>query len=124
HLDDRAQLALRADEEHAVAPEHDLADRLLRDVQTIERLAQVDDVDAVALGEDEGLHLRIPTARLVAEVDSGFQEMVELNVGHEARRYFFYGADYAPVRIPARGVTTHGTTTSNCVLALGELEAL
>jgi hypothetical protein len=31
-------------------------------------LLEVDDVDAAALTEDEALHLRIPAARLVAEV--------------------------------------------------------
>jgi hypothetical protein len=35
----------------------------------------------------------------MAEVDSGLEEMVELYVGHGARRYFC-GADYAPVRMP------------------------
>jgi hypothetical protein len=34
-------------------------------------------VDAVALGEDEPPHLRIPPARLVSEMDTGFQQIVE-----------------------------------------------
>jgi hypothetical protein len=42
----------------------------------------------------------------VAEVDSGFQELVELYVGHVARHCC--GADYAPVRISESGVTALG----------------
>ena len=38
-------------------------------------LLEVDDVDAAALGEDEPLHLRVPAAGLVAEVDSGLQQL-------------------------------------------------
>src|SRR5690606_3254651 len=69
-LDHRAELPLRADEQHAVSAEHHLAHGLLSRLQSILRLAEVDDVDAVALREDERLHLRIPTAGLVAEVHS------------------------------------------------------
>ena len=36
---------------------------------------QVDDVDAAALAVDEAAHLRIPTARLVAEVHAGLQQL-------------------------------------------------
>jgi hypothetical protein len=32
-------------------------------------------VDPVALGKDERAHLGIPTARLVAEVDSGLEQL-------------------------------------------------
>ena len=38
-----------------------------------QRLLQVDDVDAVALGEDVALHLRVPAAGLVPEVHAGIQ---------------------------------------------------
>ena len=40
-----------------------------------ERLLQVDDVDAAALREDVAAHLGVPAARLVAEMDSGLQEL-------------------------------------------------
>ena len=47
----------------------------MRLLEALERLLQIDDVDAAALGEDEALHLRVPAARLVAEMDSGFQKL-------------------------------------------------
>src|SRR5207249_2998652 len=47
-----------------------------------ERLLEVDDVDAVPLHEDEALHLRVPTARLVPEVDPGLQELLHGYNGH------------------------------------------
>ena len=37
---------------------------------------QVDDVDAVALGEDIGGHLGVPAAGLVSEVDASFQQLL------------------------------------------------
>ena len=38
-------------------------------------LEQVDDVDAAALAVDEAAHLRVPAARLVAEVHTGLQQL-------------------------------------------------
>src|SRR4029077_13841840 len=39
-------------------------------------LLQIDDVDAVALGEDVALHLRVPAPGLVTEVDAALQELL------------------------------------------------
>ena len=50
-----------------------LLDELVRVVDLRERLLDVDDVDAVALSEDETTHLRVPTPGLVTEMDSGLQ---------------------------------------------------
>src|SRR5439155_16602060 len=44
-------------------------------LEALEGLLEIDDVDAAALAEDEPLHLRVPAARLVAEVHSGFQKL-------------------------------------------------
>ena len=44
------------------------------------RLEQVDDVDAVALAVDEPAHLRVPAARLVAEVDAGLQQLLDADL--------------------------------------------
>ena len=49
----------------------------------LEGLAQVDEVDPVALTEDEALHLRVPSPRLVAEVDSGLQQLPHGDDGHK-----------------------------------------
>src|SRR5207244_2835709 len=37
-------------------------------------LVQIDDVNLIALFEDERLHLRIPTLRLVSKMDASFQQ--------------------------------------------------
>ena len=42
----------------------------------LERLLEVDDVDAVALAVDEPLHLRVPAAGLVTEVDTGLEQLL------------------------------------------------
>ena len=51
-------------------------------LEQLERLLEVDDVDAAALREDEAAHLGIPAARLVAEVDSGLQELAHRDDWH------------------------------------------
>jgi hypothetical protein len=80
--DDRGELTLRADEEDVLAARDDLADELLRELELAQRLLQVDDVDAVALGEDEPAHLGVPPARLVAEVDPCGEELLEIGRRH------------------------------------------
>ena len=42
-------------------------------------LLQVDDVDAVALCEDELLHLRVPSARLMTKVYASFEKLLHRN---------------------------------------------
>src|SRR5690606_27462375 len=77
-------LLLGADEEDALATGDHLPRHLLRELDLPLRLAQVDDVDAVALREDELAHLRVPAARLVSEMDASFQEVLDLGgVRHE-----------------------------------------
>src|SRR3712207_8671011 len=58
--DDLLRLALGADEQDRAAVGDRLLDELVGVVDVPQRLLQVDDVDAVALGEDESLHLRVP----------------------------------------------------------------
>src|SRR5690606_1123183 len=116
-LDHAAELLLRADEEHALAAEHDLPNRLLGRREAVERLAEVDDVDAVALGEDEGLHLRIPASSLVAEMFSGLQQLVETYFCHVLFSLFM-GPMYAPVRMRRAGARRElnaSRTGSACV---------
>jgi len=50
--------------------------------QLRERLTQVNDVNAVARVEDEGLHLGIPTSRLVSEMDARFQQFLYADAEH------------------------------------------
>jgi uncharacterized Zn-binding protein involved in type VI secretion len=45
-------------------------------------LQQVDDVNAVAFTEDETAHLRVPATRLVTEVDSGLQQLLDAELSH------------------------------------------
>src|SRR5262249_18308179 len=41
----------------------------------VERLIEIDDVDAVALTENEPLHLRVPAPGLMTEMDSGLEQL-------------------------------------------------
>ena len=81
--DDLARLALGADEQDGAAVGGQLADVLHRLLVHRHRLFEIDDVNLVALAEDEIGHLRIPVARLVAEMDAGFQHLT-----HRDRHYY------------------------------------
>ena len=75
-------LLLGANEEQGATVGDGLLHEVEGDVDVSNGLLQVDDVDAVALGEDEALHLRVPTASLVAEVDTGLEELTHGNDCH------------------------------------------
>ena len=69
------RLLLGADEEDGAAALRDVAREVVRLLEQLEGLLEVDDVDASALREDEAAHLRVPASRLVTEVDAGLQEL-------------------------------------------------
>ena len=75
-------LLLGADEQDRAAVGDGLLDELVGAVDVGQRLLQVDDVDAVALGEDEALHLRVPAAGLVPEVDAALEQLAHGDDGH------------------------------------------
>src|SRR4029077_2498623 len=70
-LDGLLCLLLRADEEHGTAAGGDVAGEVPRIVEQTDGLLQVDDVNAVAGGEDISLHLWVPAAGLMSKVDTG-----------------------------------------------------
>ena len=55
---------------------------LLRLIEKLLRLEEVDQVDAGSLTEDEAAHLWIPAARLVAEVNAGLQQLLDSYLSH------------------------------------------
>ena len=69
------RLLLRADEEHRAAALGEVPREVVRFLEQLLGLGEIDDVDATALAEDEAAHLGVPAARLVAEVDAGLQEL-------------------------------------------------
>ena len=73
-LDRFLGLALGADEEDGAALGDEVADVGAGVFQETDGLLEVQDVDAVALGEDELAHLRVPAPCLVAEVHACFEQ--------------------------------------------------
>ena len=78
-LDGFLRLALGADEEHRAAVGDGVADQVIGLFEGFDRLLQVDDVDAVALGEDIGLHAGIPLVGAVPKVHTAFQQRFHRN---------------------------------------------
>ena len=81
-LDRVARLLLGADEHHCPAAPANVGSELLRLLEQLVGLLQVDYVDAVALAEDEATHLRVPATRLVTEVDAGLQQLSKAYLSH------------------------------------------
>ncbi len=81
-------LLLRTDEEDGAAVGDGLLDELVGAVDVRQRLEQVDDVDAVALGEDEALHLRVPAAGLVPEVDAALEQLSHADDCHGSQPFW------------------------------------
>jgi hypothetical protein len=81
------RLLLGPDEQDGPAVGDGLLDEVVGLVEVGQRLLQVDDVDAVALGHDEALHLGVPPAGLVPEVDAALQELAHGDDGHAVSRF-------------------------------------
>ena len=73
--DDVLRLALGAHEQHGLALGRQLADEIFGLLEQLDGLAQVNDVDAGTLAEDEWLHLGVPALGLVAEVNACFEQV-------------------------------------------------
>ena len=56
---------------------------ILRGLELLDRVFEVDDVDAVARFENEGLHLGVPALRAVAKMDAGVQEFLDIDSVHD-----------------------------------------
>src|SRR5690606_6267749 len=93
------RLLLRPDEEDGPAVRDGLLDELVRTVDVGKGLLQVDDVDPVALREDEALHLRVPPTGLVAEVDAALELL-----RHGDDRRHVGPSIYVPAGTPAVGL--------------------
>src|SRR5207245_7083747 len=81
-LDRLLRLLLGADEKDWPAARGDTAHEIPRVVEKPDRLLQVDDVDAVARGEDVGLHLWVPAAGLMSKVNTCLQQLFQGHLSH------------------------------------------
>ena len=64
-------------------PSRELLDDLDGFAQLLDGQREIDDVDPVTLLKDERLHLGVPAARLMAEVNARFQEFAHGDDGHD-----------------------------------------
>src|SRR5260221_7436489 len=81
-LDSLLRLLLGADEKHGPSAGGDSAHEIPRVIEKPDGLLQVDDVDAVSRGEDVGLHLWVPAAGLMSEVDTCLQQLLKGYLSH------------------------------------------
>ena len=76
-LDRLARLPLGAHEQHQAAAGGDLLQILLGPQQPANRFADVDDVDQILAGVDVRPHLGVPAARPMAEMNPGFDQLLD-----------------------------------------------
>ena len=98
------RLALRSDEEDVSARLRYLADEVVGFLKPFDRLLKVDDIDSVALREDERLHLRVPASRLVSEVDAALKKLLHAYYTHVYPSCFFLQPPLPPKSPPARNL--------------------
>ena len=76
-LDDLLCLAFGAHEQHFAAFHDEVDDVLVEVAQVDDGLPQIQDVDAIAFGEDIRCHLRVPLLGLMAEVAARFEQVFQ-----------------------------------------------
>ena len=77
-------LTLGAHKADILARGHNLLNEALSQEQTFQGLADIDDVNFVALAKDEASHFRIPVGAALAEVNSGINEGLNSRHWHQA----------------------------------------
>ena len=68
-------LLLGANKQDLAAVSSNIADKVVSLIEFLYGLLQVNDVDAVALGEDVLCHLGVPAAGLMTEMHAGFEKL-------------------------------------------------
>ena len=76
-------LLLGANEQNGAALSSNVADVHVRLFKLLDGLLQVDDVDAVTLGEDVLSHLGVPASGVVTEMYTGFQKLLNAYNCHD-----------------------------------------
>src|SRR5207302_3093673 len=69
-------LAFSADEQEGFSLGSQVLDVPGRFLEHLQRLLKIDDVDAIALAENEFLHFGVPALGLVPEVDARFEQLL------------------------------------------------
>ena len=81
-LDRVLSLSLGADEQHRTTSDTPLDEEIDGPFEKPESGAEVDDVDAVSLSENERFHFRIPAPCLMPEMNTGVQQLLDRNGTH------------------------------------------
>ncbi len=76
------RLLLGAYREHRATRCHQITYEGVRQIDLLQRLVEINYINAVALTEDESLHLRVPSPGLVPEVNPGLQQLFHCDDGH------------------------------------------
>src|SRR5205809_874465 len=106
------RLLLRSDEEDLPAVRGQVSHEDVGLFDARERLLKVDDVDAVALHEDEALHLWVPAASLVSEVHAGLQELLHRDDCHVCVSLV------PPPAMPMRGTGKRAKYRASCSISI------
>ena len=74
-LDRFLRLLLAADKQNLTTAPRNILKKISRALKLLNGLIEIDDVNLVALFENERLHLRVPTLGLVTKMDACFQQL-------------------------------------------------
>ena len=85
-------LLLCSDKENASAFCCDVANKIVRFLNFLYSLLQVDDIDTVSLGKNILRHFRVPAACLMSEVNTCLQKLLHLNYSHDLHLHSFTSA--------------------------------
>src|SRR5215470_1519936 len=91
-----------------------LLNELVGAVDELQRLLEVNDVNAVALGEDETLHLRVPPTSLMPEVNAALEQLAHGDDrGHAGVPFLSCARPQAPARSVCPGARTTSPRVSS-----------
>ena len=114
-LDGLCCLLLGTDEQNVAALCGEVTNEVVSLLELLNGLLQVDDVDAVSLGEDVLLHLGVPAAGVVTEVDTCFQQLLDGDDRHFYVLLLVFSTTEARATDPRKPFRGHRAADCVCV---------
>src|SRR5579872_2022434 len=96
------RLTFGSHEQHNLAVGRQILHKLRRLLEHLQRLLQIDDVNSIALSENEFLHLGIPALRLMPEVNTRFEQLLHGDSSQSTSSFSLHRKINFQYRVPNR----------------------